>query len=189
MGLIAITTSPSPITLIRAKQHLRIDDNAEDEQILALISAATDFLATETGQSLAATTTYRLSLDGFPADREISLPKPPLQSVESIKWVDPNGQEQTLDPATYIVDASTKPGRIVLKPNQNWPTTDRSANCVNIDFTAGYTALPFMLRQAILLLVGHWHEHREAAIDRRIDEVPIALRSIIDLHKFVACVA
>lgn len=39
--------------------------------------------------------------------------------------------------------------------------------------------VPELLKQAILLLVGHLYENREAATDRRIDEVPLGVQRIM----------
>ena len=42
---------------------------------------------------------------------------------------------------------------------------------------------PALLKQAVLMLVGHWHANREATSDRRVNEVPLAVRNILDLHR------
>lgn len=41
--------------------------------------------------------------------------------------------------------------------------------------------LPPLLSQGILLLVGHYFENREAATDRTITTIPIAIQSIVEL--------
>ena len=47
----------------------------------------------------------------------------------------------------------------------SWPKPGRTANGIEIAFVAGYgdaaADVPAPIRQAILLLVAHWHEHRE----------------------------
>ena len=46
-----------------------------------------------------------------------------------------------------------------------WPAPKRIANGIEIAFTAGYgeavADVPAPIRQAVLLLVAHWYEHRE----------------------------
>src|SRR6185295_4859943 len=49
----------------------------------------------------------------------IEIPWPPLQSVTSIKYLDANGQEQTLPPADYTVDTISEPGLVI--PATAWP--------------------------------------------------------------------
>lgn len=186
MGLQPLTSSVCPVTLDDAKDHLRIDGTQDDDTLTANLSAACDYIERETRQQLVARD-FLMVLDSFPAERFTKLPKPPLLSVASVKYTDATGTEQTIDPAAYTVDAVTIPGRIVLAPGQSWPGTNGSANCVRIRFTAGYAnaaAVPPLLVQGIKLLVGHYFENREAATDRRIDTVPLAVESIVNMFAF-----
>src|SRR4051812_37884471 len=138
MGLIAGTDSLTPVISVEEmKAHARIDGDAEDALLSGFVAAATDFLERECRIAIAVNE-FRLSLDGFPAERHLVLPKPPLQSVDRIQYTDAAGVEQTLAAGTYIVDADSRPARIVLKPGQSWPATDGSANCVRVEFTAGF---------------------------------------------------
>jgi uncharacterized phiE125 gp8 family phage protein len=205
MGLQPITSSVNPVTLDAVKAHLRIVNDltlttsSDDTSLSVFLTAAFEYVETETRQQLC-TREYRLTLDGFPGDdisrageclsfdrfgpgRAIKLPKPPLQSVASIQYIDPAGNLQTVNPATYSVDATQLPGRIVLKPGQSWPATDGSANCVIITLTAGYgadgTNVPTLLKQAVLLLSGHWFENREDAGSQRINSIPTGVAAIV----------
>jgi hypothetical protein len=117
--------------------------------------------------------------------REIKLPKPPLISVQSVQYIDPSGNNQTLSPTAYTVDNTVRPGRIVLNPGQCWPITGHYANAVTIAFTAGYSdTVPMILQELIQLLVGHYYENREGAIDRTISVVPMAVQSIINQEMY-----
>jgi hypothetical protein len=56
---------------------------------------------------------------------------------------------------------------------------------VTIAFTAGYSdAVPMILQELIQLLVGHYYENREGAIDRTISVVPMAVQSIINQEMY-----
>jgi uncharacterized phiE125 gp8 family phage protein len=50
-----------------------------------------------------------------------------------------------------------------------WPKPGRPANGIEIAFTAGYgpvaADVPAPIRQAILLLIAHWYEHRSPLED------------------------
>lgn len=180
------STDAANLLLPAASGHCRIDPttSAEDATIRALLTAAVAFVEGETGQQLF-TARYALHLDGFPASRQVTLPKPPFQEVDAITYVSASGTENTLPQADYIPDpAGSRPGRVTFK-SEPPPVKDAPANVV-IEFTAGYgdTAdkVPALLTQAVLMTFGHWYEHREAAIDRRIDEVPLAVQSIIAQH-------
>jgi uncharacterized phiE125 gp8 family phage protein len=85
------------------------------------------------------TQTLDLYLDAFPG-WEITLPKPKLQSVTSITYVDDNGVTQTLDTSLYLVDTTTEPARITPAFGEVWPTTRWQTNAVRIRYVAGYGA-------------------------------------------------
>lgn len=186
MKLIKLTTSAPPVSLFEAKDHLRIDVSSADldDPLAPLIPAAVGWFENETRQAITAAT-FRLYRDGFPAEREIRLPKPPLNAVSAVRYVY-SGIEQTFEPAAYTVDPSgSTPGRLTLNPGRSWPTTDDVPNSVRIDFSAGYGgAIPEVLKVGILMHIGHLLAHPEGAIDRRVDEVPLGVRSIVDQFAF-----
>src|SRR5687768_6452299 len=131
MRLITMTSSSPPVSMFDAKDHLRIEvDSADlDDTLAPLIPAAVGWFENETRQAITPAT-YRLVLDGFPDEREIRLPKPPLTSVSAVRYMY-SGIEQTLDAATYTVDPSGSiPGRLTLNAGQTWPATDDVANSV-----------------------------------------------------------
>jgi uncharacterized phiE125 gp8 family phage protein len=207
MGLQPLTDSTNPLTLSDVKMHLRVVDDlvdanteqpySSDDATLAIyLQAAFEWVENETRQQLC-NREYLLMLDGFPrrargecdseSFRQISLPKPPLVCVDSVHYLDPQGNLQTLSPSTYIVDATTKPGRVVLAPGQSWPQTNNATNCVRVCFTAGYgwgDNIPTLLEQAILLLAGDWYENREDIVAARISNIPTGVRAICNLAMF-----
>ncbi len=184
MSLTVTTPAPVPVTLAEAKTYLRIDDTAQDGVLTALIDSATDYVARQTRTTLGVTA-YRLLLDGFPSEREpLLLPRPPLAAVQLITYVDPDEQQVILDPSRYSVDAASLPGRIALKAGQTWPAVNGGGYAVAVEFTAGYAQVPDLLKQAILFLVGHWYENREAVAERRLEEVPLSVNAIIAMHAY-----
>ena len=71
-----------------------------------------------------------------------------------------------------------------------WPTPGRAANGIEIAFVAGYGAaaadVPAPIRQAILLLVAHWHEHREpVAIGDADAPVPPTVSDLLQPYRWV----
>jgi uncharacterized phiE125 gp8 family phage protein len=186
MGLQTITNSTVPLSLDEAKQYLRIDGTQDDPMLSLLIASAVEWVQDQTGTQVVPAT-LQLTLDAFPSSREIKLPRPPLTTVSSVSYFDPQGQYQTLSSDTYTVDAASKPGRIVLLPGHPWPVTDGRAAAVTVEFNAGPSdgqPLSPSLKQAIRFMVGHWFENREAATDRRIEEVPLSVLSILNKHWF-----
>ena len=166
MGLVLVTApATEPVTLVEAKAHLRVDVGDDDALISGLVKGAREQFESDTRRALV-TQTWDLVLDAFPAEAELKLPLPPLASVTSITYKDQDGNVLTYPAANYVVDTSELFGRIVLKSGFTWPSTTLwAAGAVLVRFVAGYgaaAAVPQGAKQAILLLVGHWYENREA---------------------------
>lgn len=90
-------TAPAadPVTLAEAKDHLEVTGTAHDTKITRYVSAATQHAQMFSGRQCV-TARYALKLDEFPTSREpIRLPKPPLQFVADVQYVDVNGTTQT----------------------------------------------------------------------------------------------
>lgn len=152
-----------PVSLAEAKAHLRVTSTDEDTLIGALIVAARQWCESWTGRQFV-TATWRLSLDRFPCWM-VELPKPTLQSVSAIVYDAADGVATTLSGSTYRVDADSEPARITPAYGLIWPVTRWQTSAVRITYVAGYgaaAAVPLAIRQAMLLLVGHWYANREA---------------------------
>lgn len=159
-----------PVTLDEAKLHLREDGTAQDAYINSLITAAREYVENDILRALI-TQQWQRKVDWFPRDvlEPILLPRPPLQSVESVTFIDDAGNPQTLDPATYIVDTDSLPGRVWRHPDVQWPETDLGRpNAVTVNYTAGYGGIasdvPEPLVHAIKLLVAQLFENRQPEI-------------------------
>jgi uncharacterized phiE125 gp8 family phage protein len=164
MSLI-LTAGPAlePVTLAEAKAHLRVDASAEDTLITSLIVTAR--LNVEAAAGLALVTQgWSYLLDGWPRGRALELPLRPVQSVAAVRLFDESGASTTLDPATYLLDGAGAPPRLVRQGALHWPKPGRVASGIEIAFTAGFgnaaADVPAPIRQAVLLLVAHWYEHR-----------------------------
>lgn len=182
-GLVLVTPPAiEPLTLAEAKDHLRVDSTDEDSLIEPLITAARIYAETFTRRAFI-TRTYDLFLDGFPAETEICLPRPPLQSVTYLKYTDLGGNLVTISSGDYIVDTASQPGRLSLQYLKFWPTYQQIANSVRLRFVAGYgnaaADLPRSLQQAMLLIIGHWYENRETVAPGALAEVPMAAQSLL----------
>jgi uncharacterized phiE125 gp8 family phage protein len=166
---VVLATAPAaePLTYAQAKAYMRLLDDTDQTTIVEpLIRAARAKVETDTGRRLI-TQSWDLLFDAFPRDA-IRPPFVPLQSVTSIKTTSAAGVESTLAAATYVVDAASTPGRIVLADGGSWPTDLRTVNAIAIRCACGYgtagTAVPDPILQAMLQLVTHWYRHRDAAV-------------------------
>jgi len=183
------TAAPAaePVTLDETRNHLRVEHDRDDVLIEQQIASARDYIEGETGRQLI-TATWLLAFDAFPST-VIRIPKPPLQSITSVKYYDGDGVQQTMDAADFQVDVYAEPGRITPAYGTSWPTTRAMLNAVQVTFVAGFgdastdvaaAVLGQKLRQAVLLMVAHMYEFREPVITGTIvNTVPMAVKSIV----------
>lgn len=175
MGLkLVIPPVLEPLGKEEVKRHLRIDGSEQDDYIVELIQAIRQFAEVFTNRQFM-TATYDFFLDRFPTSNghsefsqpEILIPRPPLQSVTSISYVDLNGATQVLATSVYEVDTGLEPGIVRLKFDQSWPSTRTHANAITIRFVSGYqdeTKIPATIKHAMKLHAGLLYENRESSI-------------------------
>lgn len=170
MKLICITQPASePIQLVDVEGQCRITDlSAEASTIEVMIQAVRERAEQITRRALV-TQTWELTLNSFPYGA-ISLPLPPLQTVDSIKYIDTDGAEQTLAASAYRVLTGGEPGAVQPVYGTTWPNTLADLETVKIRFTCGYgpiapaTSLnvPKAICQWCLLQVANLYENRES---------------------------
>ena len=179
---ISETVAPTeePVSLAEAKTHCRVDVPDEDSFMSALITAARRWCEAFQGRAYV-DRTYELKLDGFASP--ISLPYPPLSSVTSIAYVDENGDTQTLDTDYYDVDTHSEPGRVLRAYDVTYPSTRTHEHVLTITYVAGYGGaddVPQEIKQAILLLVGHWFINREAVLTGTVSkDIEFAVKALL----------
>jgi len=167
MSLVVVTPPASePVTLTEAKAQLRIPvaQTEQDDHITGLIKSAREHCESYHGHAYI-TQTLKLVLDGWPDDDEILLPRPPYQSITSVKYVDTSGVQQTLDAAAYQADLTSTPGRIRPAYGYSWPTIRDQMAAIEIIFVAGFgdaDDVPERIRQAIKIKVADLFENPES---------------------------
>lgn len=187
----ALVTGPTldPVSLAETKAHCRVSISDDDGLLAGYLVAARQHVETYLRRVLI-TQTWDVSFDyGWPSmtwKRErIELPFSPVQSVTSVTYIDSAGATQTLPPDQYKV-ARTDTGEWVIVPayGASWPTVRREMEAVTVRFVCGYGSnpsdIPEPIRQAILLLVGHWYENREAVnVGNIVSELPFAVDALL----------
>jgi len=118
----------------------------------------------------------------------IELSKPPLQApLVSLKYIDPDGVEQTLATTEYEVDTTVEPGQVRLAYNKSWPSIRRQKDAIRIQFKAGYggaVAVPEMHKAAIKLHVGHLFENRELSADTKIELIDFTWKHLAQMARW-----
>jgi uncharacterized phiE125 gp8 family phage protein len=178
-----LITAPEtePITLAQAKAHLRVEITDDNDLIEALIVAARQLAEQRADRSMAEQG-RRLILDHWPSG-PLYLPRPPIISVDAITYTDTTGAETEIAAEAIRLDGR---GRVSPAPGYTWPAVALAPGGLVIDYTAGYTAeaLPATDTTAMLLLIGHWYEHREAIIATGAapKELPFAVTALLNSH-------
>lgn len=187
MNLTLITApATEPITIDEAKLHLRVDHDSEDTIIDRLITVARRHVELYQRRALI-TQTWQIWLDEWPQDGAKRLPRPPLQSVTSAKYYGTDDTEYTFD--EYSVDTDSEPGRVYLNYGESWPsTTLRPAHAIVIEYVAGYgdaDDVPRNVVQAMLLLIGHLYENREAIMTTGMNavSVPMTVDALLSMDR------
>lgn len=164
--MLTVSTAPAspPITTAQMKAYLRVETSEDDTLIASLIQMGREQVEAITHRALF-TTTYVEYFDDLPS--EFVLQRSPLQSVDSITYVDTFGDTQTLSSSFYRVDTTSMPARITKAYGATWPSVRRITNTVAVTYDAGETDvddIPARLVQAVRYFVTHAYEHRELVI-------------------------
>ena len=161
-----LITAPAlePVTLADAKAQLRLDTDDDDQLLTAAIVAARVHVEALT-RRLLIEQGWRVYLDQWPRKRIVRLTPAPLISVDAVTVYDAEGDPTVVSEDDYEVDAVAVPGRLVLSGLAP-VVVGKAVNGIEIDVTAGYgpssVDVPAPLRQATMMLVAHWYEHRGA---------------------------
>lgn len=154
-----------PVSLGQAKLHLRVEDDAEDGLIAALVSAARIHLEAAIGRALLHQS-WCVVLDRWPEDRVIRLPVSPLVEIGEIRVFDADDEEHQVDLAQFLPDGQAVPARIICPERVEGVPPARARLGIEIDYVAGMAAeledVPADLTQALLVLVAYWYENRDA---------------------------
>ena len=152
-----------PVSLVEAKAFLKVDDGAEDALITTLIGAARLHVEGVTGRALLAQS-WRVVLDRWPADRQVKLPVAPFMALTEITAYDAAGVGHVVP----LAQVMNEPDRLILPATVAGMPVLRERQGIEVDYVAGFGTepgeVPADIRQALLLLVGYWFEHRDAVI-------------------------
>ena len=159
------TSGPAqePISVADAKKQLELSsaDSTHDEALTEAIEAAREQFEKDTPW-VPVSQTFELLLDAFPSGGAIELPVRPVTAISSITYADGSDAEATLSSSLYSL---SRTGRFVLLAyDQEWPSIVSHPESVVITFVAGFpgqTAVPRLIKRALLLQVGKWFVDRD----------------------------
>ena len=178
MALKLHTTATLPaVTLAETKMHLRVDSTAEDTLIAGLVTAATADAEHLMGRAIMPQK-WVLTLDSFSS--VMTLQRPTVTAVDSVKYVDSTGALVTLSPTLYQVSlANDYTATIMPAYGQTWPETREQPDAVQIIFSTGYAdaaSVPESIKAWIKLRVGTLYETRASVVvDRGMSVAELSL--------------
>lgn len=200
----------TPVSLEEAKAHCRATDHTDDDATLtALIAAAVSHLDGWTGilGRCLCEQTWRQDFNDFRSC--LQLPLFPVVSIVSVKYVDTNSMQQTVDPGSYSLRVGDLGSYIRFATNYAFPPLNTEGPAVSIEYIAGYldtpavdaieadpeadppveaaaaiprlSTVPDALKHAILMLVSHWFQNRDAVVVDQAQpaELPFAVAALI----------
>jgi uncharacterized phiE125 gp8 family phage protein len=178
-------TSPAvePVSLSVAKQHCRVDTDADDLYIQSLIAVARQYVEDVLDITIC-TTVWEVKYDLFPV-WAIILPRlPMLDRAVTVTYRTGDGTYGTLSSATdFQIDASVLPGRIYPQWARSWPATRGDENSVTVRYSAGYgddgQSAPPVVKHLILLLTAHFYDTRQPAVTGAPQSVPQTFETLL----------
>ena len=176
-----------PVASLRAvdsdllKQHCRIDIADDDDLVDAYHLAAIALVEQHTGVRVLRQT-VRLLFDKFDRTRPMLLPVAPIDSITEIEYADPDGADQTVAALDYTMSVSGLVGRV--SPLAEWPSTRIQLDAVRVECVVGWltASIPAGIKLAVMLLVGHWYNNREA-VGKVGDEVALAFGALLQPYR------
>lgn len=182
-----VTPATTPVSLSEVKAHCRVDDNSSDSVLAGLLAAAVDHLDGWTGVlgRCLVTQTWRQDFDGF--ERCMRLPLGPVASITSVTSRNAAGQLATVNSGDYSLKTDALGSYVRFKDGFDFPTDLNETSAVSVTYVAGTAAadVPAAIKAAIMLLVSHWNEHREAAIEGSVAELPMGVAALIAPYRRV----
>lgn len=143
-----------PVSLVEAKEHLRVIDDSLDGDVSGKLEAAVAYCESSCGRSLRKTQTLKQFYCDWPCN-PVRFDRQPVIAISTVKYYDSAGAQQTLSSGNYRLVSSSEAAAILEWDDDfTRPTIDARKDAVEITYTAGYTtidAVPPVAKQAVLL--------------------------------------
>lgn len=150
-----ITTTVAPtefaVTLLEAKNYLKVDYQDDDELIESLIKTAQDRLEKYAGIAM---TPRKLMVFAY-VDEFIELPYAPTDAIESVEYYD-NGTWVDMVLGDYNVLGITYK-KVYMVANNRME--------YRFIYTCGYQEVPAQMKMATLKMLADLYEYRESSVE------------------------
>lgn len=162
-----------PVTLDQAKEQLRLElsDTLDDAYLGTLISSARQRAEDYCNRFFTVKSVAILYDGAFPAG-DIELPYPDLQTVDSVTYIDGDGNPQAVSAGEYTLDSDAQ----LITNSSGWPS---DAVRYTVTVTTGVPASMESVKQAILMMVADMYELRtESVVGTIVADNPAVLTAL-----------
>jgi uncharacterized phiE125 gp8 family phage protein len=168
------------VSLAAIKAHLRLDDDGEDDLVIALRDAAIDLVQKCASLRLAPTVGLVARFAGFGTGMMVGVGPAATLAVTAISYLDASGAPVAMTAGGWRVGAD---GGLLPAVGTAWPVAGGE---VMATFTVGYPAgaCPKGLISAVKLMTGHLYVNRDAMLAAGFeDDLPAPVVRICDLYR------
>ena len=172
-----VSSTGALFTLAAAKTELGIVDtgvsgidDAVDAQVTRIMSAAQNWCEQTTYRTLREEVEYEAHLECWPATGAVVLlPKPPLLSITSVKYLDASDVEQTVSNTLYEASFSDgTAGQLRFADGFAYPSLSTQLLPITVTWKSGYGiggTLPPEAVQAAALMLSRWYDADRSSTD------------------------
>lgn len=166
-----VTTAPTStaVTLeqVKAQCQIAVGDTSRDDQLNQLIKAVQSQVERYCAIRVVPQT-VTLPCDAF--SDFCRVPEAPIKQVESVKYSDPAGVEQTLPAEIYEVRKDGLSPSIALKHGKAWPEILPRSR-ITVSLVAGFDPVPADLVAAMLLMIAKQFSFSRSDLLKRREDV------------------
>lgn len=160
----AVSVVPvEPITLERAKQHLRVVFDDEDDYISDLIITAREMAEGKLNRTI--TQRERTAVfSRWSGDRRLL--KPPFVAISEVSYLDDSGTAQILPAGRYYAMPG-EPAKLGLVYDGPFPDLAKREDALTVIYVAGYPEgqVPRPIIQWMLLAIGTMYDNRASVVN------------------------
>ena len=171
------------LTTAVIEDHLRVSYSAESSYIDLIAYAAQEAVEKEIGEVFGS-----IAVIGYNSEftRDFTLPYPASRcGTITVSYLDKDGTLVAIDAGN--VKASKGGYPVVVEISDDFKPAslnENSPNMMKFEVTvAAKSPIPKALQQAVLLMMGHMYENREAVLAGRVVEPPLAFKYLCGQYK------
>jgi uncharacterized phiE125 gp8 family phage protein len=155
-----------PVDLETAKTYARVDNDSDDDLMNMFITSARTWCEAYCGRSfITQTLSVFYDFDEVCKNTFIRLPISPVQSIDSLVAYNEDGDDTEISEDDYYLSGD----RLIFKVGIGWPNDMRYFDSFAVNAIVGFgdegADVPMPIREAILRLVAHIYQNREAMYD------------------------